>query len=30
VTHSMKVTEPLKAIQVYAPGGPVQRFKKEK
>ena len=30
VTHSMKVTEPLKAIQVYAPGGPEQRFKKEK
>jgi quercetin dioxygenase-like cupin family protein len=30
VTHSMKVTEPLEAIQVYAPGGPEQRFKKEK
>ena len=29
-THSMKVTEPLKAIQIYAPGGPEQRFKKEK
>ena len=28
--HAMKVTEPLKAIQVYAPGGPEQRFKKEK
>ena len=26
----MKVTEPLKAIQIYAPGGPEQRFKKEK
>lgn len=29
-THAMKVTEPLKAIQIYAPGGPEQRFKKEK
>jgi quercetin dioxygenase-like cupin family protein len=29
-THTMKVTEPLKALQVYAPGGPEQRFKKEK
>jgi quercetin dioxygenase-like cupin family protein len=29
-THTMKVTEPLKAIQIYAPGGPEQRFKKEK
>jgi mannose-6-phosphate isomerase-like protein (cupin superfamily) len=28
--HAMKVTEPLKAIQIYAPGGPEQRFKKEK
>ncbi|HWE28956.1 MAG TPA: cupin domain-containing protein [Polyangia bacterium] len=28
--HTMKVTEPLKAIQIYAPGGPEQRFKKEK
>ena len=27
-THTMKVTEPLKAIQVYAPAGPEQRFKK--
>lgn len=30
MTHTMKVTEPLKAIQIYAPGGPEQRFKKEK
>jgi quercetin dioxygenase-like cupin family protein len=29
-THSLKVTEPLKALQIYAPGGPEQRFKKEK
>lgn len=29
-SHTMKVTEPLKAIQVYAPAGPEQRFKKEK
>ncbi|MCA1663433.1 MAG: cupin domain-containing protein [Myxococcales bacterium] len=29
-THAMKVTEPLKVIQIYAPGGPEQRFKKEK
>ena len=28
--HSMKVTEALRAIQIYAPGGPEQRFKKEK
>jgi quercetin dioxygenase-like cupin family protein len=28
--HAMKVTEPVKAIQIYAPGGPEQRFKKEK
>ena len=28
--HAMKVTEPLKALQIYAPGGPEQRFKKEK
>jgi quercetin dioxygenase-like cupin family protein len=25
--HSVKVAEPLRAIQVYAPGGPEQRFK---
>jgi quercetin dioxygenase-like cupin family protein len=30
VTHTLKVTEPLKAIQIYAPGGPEQRFKKAK
>lgn len=30
MSHAMKVTEPLKAIQIYAPGGPEQRFKKEK
>jgi quercetin dioxygenase-like cupin family protein len=28
--HAMKVTEPVRAIQIYAPGGPEQRFKKEK
>jgi quercetin dioxygenase-like cupin family protein len=28
--HTMKVTEPLTAIQIYAPGGPEQRFKKGK
>ena len=28
--HTMKVTEPLKTIQIYAPAGPEQRFKKEK
>lgn len=26
-SHSMKVLEPVRAIQVYAPGGPEQRFK---
>jgi quercetin dioxygenase-like cupin family protein len=26
-THTVKVVEPLKAIQVYAPAGPEQRFK---
>ena len=30
VAHTMKVTEPLKTIQIYAPAGPEQRFKKEK
>lgn len=30
VPHAIKVTERLKAIQIYAPGGPEQRFKKEK
>ncbi|MGZ3426974.1 MAG: cupin domain-containing protein, partial [Polyangia bacterium] len=28
--HTMKVLEPVRAIQIYAPGGPEQRFKKEK
>ncbi len=28
--HTMKVTETLKAIQVYAPAGPEQRFKSSK
>jgi quercetin dioxygenase-like cupin family protein len=28
--HTMKIIEPLKAIQIYAPGGPEQRFKKGK
>jgi quercetin dioxygenase-like cupin family protein len=26
-THTVKVVEPLKAIQIYAPAGPEQRFK---
>jgi quercetin dioxygenase-like cupin family protein len=26
-THAVKVVEPLKAIQIYAPAGPEQRFK---
>jgi quercetin dioxygenase-like cupin family protein len=29
-THMIKVQEPMRAIQIYAPGGPEQRFKKEK
>ena len=29
-SHTMKVIEPLKALQIYAPAGPEQRFKKEK
>jgi quercetin dioxygenase-like cupin family protein len=28
--HTLKVVEPVRAIQIYAPGGPEQRFKKEK
>jgi quercetin dioxygenase-like cupin family protein len=28
--HSMKVTEKLRVVQVYAPGGPEQRFKSAK
>ncbi|MCU1282747.1 MAG: Cupin 2 conserved barrel domain protein, partial [bacterium] len=29
-THALKVVEPVRAIQIYAPGGPEQRFKKDK
>jgi quercetin dioxygenase-like cupin family protein len=29
VEHSLSVDEPLTAVQVYAPGGPEQRFKPE-
>ncbi len=29
-THAMKIIDPVRAIQIYAPGGPEQRFKKEK
>ncbi len=30
VTHTIKVTEPLRAIQIYAPGGPEQKLKATK